>query len=1066
MCCGGVGGVQRVPDRSGKDSMMHKDSRRELLGLVLLFLFFWGHWTWPVSAQTLEERITSILGQMTVEEKIKQLHQDSDFRTATNSRLLIPGFVMADGPHGVRDGLATSFPVGIGMASAWDPELAERIGVAMGKEFRGKGKHQALGPCLDIDRDPRNGRTPETGGEDPYLCAQIVAAVVRGMQTQSVIATVKHYNANHRENGRTTNNIIASQRTLHDLAGLPFRTAVQRGGALSVMNAYNLINGEKCAENANLLTTILRDHWGFPYYVVSDWGSIWSSEKAIKAGCDICMGSDNYRNDLPALVGNGTVPVTVIDAAVRRVLRTKLVAGMLDYQPPGVATDVNSPAHQQLCLEAGRKSLVLLKNQWKILPLGKNPAGYIALIGPSADVLQIDGTGSSYVSPYYTITPKQGIEQLIGAGRVRYARGCDINSIDTSGFSTAVGIARGADAVVYIGGLDQTQEGEGSDRRGGSIDLPGVQQDLINALASANSNLVVVLFSGGVCGIERCIDNVSGLIQAFYPGQEGGRAVAEALFGDINPGGKLPVTYPRNDAQLPPWNDSLEDDYGCGYRWFDQMGYSPLFPFGHGLSYTSFGYSNVSVSPATVAPGEPVTVSFDLSNTGAVAGDEVAQLYLTELTAPGIIPVRQLKGFRRVSLAPGQTERVTLTLTADELYTFDEAGGQYEVRAGTYGVKIGGSSAVLPLSGTFQVTDGQRRPDLTITGVRMVPPYPFPGQKVLFLATVQNQGSAPVQGSVVKVAFAVNGRTVSWSDEFSGTLGPGGMVLVCGNSGPADTSTWTADSVGSYDVVAQVDPDNTIGECVEGNNSYSTAFRVYPALRPNLALFKSVSVTSVERGGLEGQYAVDGDLGTRWSSAYTDPQVLTVDLGARFFLDDVVLYWETAYAREYYLKVADGSGPWVDVLHETNGSGGVETIPVGAVGSRVMMAGVQRATAYGYSLFEVQVHGSAVTGEDPGSVAEGIPRAFLLSEGFPNPFNPSTVMRYEVPAASRVRLAVYDLLGREVSVLVSGILAPGRYEARFGSEGIPSGMYFCRMIAEPLNGGPSYVRVVKLVALK
>jgi beta-glucosidase len=1025
----------------------------------ILLLLFWTLAPSGLVGQTLEERITSILSQMTTDEKIKQLHQEGDFHTAANSRLLIPGFSMADGPHGVRDGLATAFPVGIGMASTWDPELAERIGVAMGKEFRGKGKNQALGPCLDIDRDPRNGRTAETGGEDPYLCARITSAVVKGMQSLPLVATVKHYNANHRENGRTTNNIIASQQVLHEHAGLAFRTAVQEGGTLSVMNAYNLINGEKCAENTNLLTTILRTHWGFPYYVVSDWGSIWNSARAIRAGCDLCMGSDNYKNDLPSLVSSGTFPISVIDDAVRRVLRTKLVAGMLDYQPPGDANDINSVVHQQLCLEAARKSVVLLKNQGNFLPLSKNVPGYIALIGPSAAVLQIDGSGSAYVTPFYTITPKQGIEQLIGAGKVQYAKGCDINSTDTSGFAGAVAIARNADVVVFCGGLDQTQEGEGYDRVGGSINLPGVQQDLINALAAANPYLVVVLFSAGVCGIERSVDNMLGLIQAFYPGQEGGRAVAEVLFGDINPSGKRPVTYPKNDSQLPPWNDSLDDDFGCGYRWFDQMSYAPLFPFGHGLSYTSFAYSNLSISPAAVAPGEPVVVSFDVANTGTRAGDEVAQLYLTNLSAPDIIPVKQLKGFRRVSLVPGQSERVTLVLTADELYYFNETTAQYEVRAGNYGVRIGGSSGNLPLSGTFEITDGPRKPDLTITGIRMVPPYPSPGQKVIFLATVKNQGSAAVQGSVIKLNFTVDGKTVSWSDEFSDTLAPGGMALICGNRGPLDTNTWAAGGVGTYTVGAVVDPDDTIDECVESNNSSSTQLTVYSAPRPNLALYKSVSVTSVEGSGLEGQYAVDGDMGTRWSSAFSDPQVLTVDLGAPFVIDDIVLYWEAAYAREYYVKISSAPGPWVDLLHEVNGVGGTVTVPVGATAQKVMMAGVQRATSYGYSLYEIQVHGSPVTGLEADG-GKGAPQDFSLSEAYPNPFNPKTVVSYQLSAVSDVRLSVYDLLGREVAVLVDEHKVPGKYAVTFDASRFSSGMYLVRMSAG------NYVQTKKILLMK
>lgn len=619
-------------------------------------------------AQTIEDRIDTLISTMTMEEKILQLHQEGSMNTANNIRLGIPGFLMDDGPHGVRDGMATSFPVGIGMASTWDIELARRIGEAMGKEFRGKGRNQALGPCLDIDRDPRNGRSPETGGEDPYLCALITTAVVQGIQSTPCIATVKHYNANHREDGRTSNNIIASQRVLHEDAGLAFRTAVQQGSAFCVMNAYNQINSQKCAENYNLLTTILKTHWGFPFYVVSDWASIWNTENAIKAGCDICMGSDDYKNNLPSLVASGAVPQSVIDEAVRRVLRTKILAGILDYQPPGVPSDVNCIAHQQLCLESGRKSLVLLKNQDSILPLNKSTIKSIALIGPSAATLQIDGSGSAYVTPFYTVSPKQGIESKIGASKVLYTKGCDINSSDTSGFAQARSLADSADVVVYCGGLDPSQEGEGFDRVGGLIQIPGVQQNLIDALAMMNKNIIVVVFSGGICGLNA--DNVKGMIQAFYPGQEGGNALADVLFGDYNPGGKLPVSIPFNISQMPPWlqNDNFDTGYGRGYCWYDKTGFVPQFVFGFGLSYTTFSYSNLVIAPQIVAPGQPVSVRVDVSNTGQSAGEEIVQLYLSDTTSSVSMPVKQLKGFKRVAINPGQTSTVSFTLTADELY--------------------------------------------------------------------------------------------------------------------------------------------------------------------------------------------------------------------------------------------------------------------------------------------------------------------------------------------------------------------------------------------------------------
>lgn len=1046
-------------------SNKQKHSRRT----IVLFLIAWGLFFSRGFGQTVEDRITSILNQMTVDEKILQLHQQGGMNTADNVRLRIPGFLMDDGPHGVRDGMATSYPVGIGMASTWDTALVRRIGMAMGEEFRGKGRDQALGPCLDIDRDPRNGRSPETGGEEPYLCGQITSALVRGIQSTPCIATVKHYNANHRENGRTDNNIIASQRVLHEHAGLAFRTAVQQGGAFCVMNAYNLINGQKCAENANLLTTILRSEWGFPFYVVSDWGSIWSSENAIKAGCDVCMGSNNYAADLPSLVSSGAVSQSVLDEAVRRVLRTKILSGMLDYQPPGNPGNVNSIAHQTLCRQAGRESLVLLKNQGKILPLDKTTVARVALIGPSTDVCQIDGSGSAYVTPFYTISPKQGIEQAIGASKVQYARGCDINSSDTSGYAAALSAAAGADAVIFCGGLDPSQEGEGFDRVGSSINLPGRQQDLLNRLAAVNPNLVAAIFSGGICGLENCINNIRGLIYAFYPGQEGGGALADFLFGDANPGGKLPVTMPKNDAQLPAWNDNFNDDYGCGYRWFDQMGYTPQFAFGYGLSYTTFSYSNLVITPSSVNPGEPVHVSVDVTNTGSRTGDEVVQLYLSDVSSTVWMPVKQLKGFRRVTLAPGQTSTVTFTLTADELYYYNELTASYDIEAGDFTVRAGGSSDNLPLTGSFTVLSGSRKPDLLIENIRMVPRYPLPGQKVIFLANVKNQGSTPTaMGVPLKVAFSVNGKQVCWSDAFTASIPTAGMALVCGNAGPGGVNTWPSDSIGTYNVQAVVDPDNTIDECDETNNTASALLEVFPRPRLNLALNKSVAVTSVEGQdpAYDGSFAVDGSMGTRWSSNFTDPQVIIVDLGTTCYIDDVTLYWEAAFGKDYYIRIAETSSPWVDVRHETAGDGGMDVIPVGANAQKVMMYGAQRGTAWGYSLWEFEIHGSTVTGIADHGSGRNIPERFELSDAYPNPFNPATLISYQLPVAGGVRLTVYDMLGREVAVLVNETKQAGSYTVTFDASSVASGMYLLRMVASAAGGGGGYSAVRKLLVLR
>ena len=1009
--------------------------------------------------QTLEDRIEGILARMTPEEKILQLHKEGGFNTADNVRLGIPGFLMADGPHGVRDGMATSFPVSIGMAATWDTDLAFRVGEAMGKEFRGKGKSQGLGPSMDLDRDPRNGRGPETGGEDPYLCARITTAVVRGIQSTGCIATAKHYNANHRENGRTDNNIQVARRHMMEHIGLQFRTAVQEGGALSVMNAYNLINGEKCAENSTLLTTILRRQWGFPYYVVSDWASIWNSERAIEAGCDVCMGSDDYQNDLPGLLSSGAVSQATLDEAVRRVLRTKAIAGVLDYYPPGDPADVNSADHRQLCAEAGRRALVLLRNTGNILPIDPAALTSVALVGPHALVSPMDGSGSAYVTPYYSIGVREGIERITGPSKIQYAKGCDINSADTSGFAAAAAIAQTADLVVYVGGLDGTQEGEGFDRAGGLIDLPGRQQDLVNRLAAMNPNIIVVLFSGGVCGVSRCESSIRGFIQAFYPGQEAGNAIADVLFGLSNPGGKLPVTYPAANADLPEWNDNFDDDFGGGYRWFDATAKTPLFAFGHGLSYTTFSYSNLTVTPAAAPMGAHVTASVDVQNTGSRSGDEVVQLYLTDDVASVWMPAKALKGFRRVTLGPGEIQTVSMVLTPDELYFYDEITQSYQVEPGTFTVRVGGASDNLPDSKSFEVLDGERKPDLRITGIRTVPAFPLIGDTVIFLATVKNHGTGPTtQGVPVKVRFDVDGEAHSWSDNHTTAIPQGGMALVCSNAGVAGSNAYVVDAVRSFTVTAVADPDQQVAEGVEENNTAVLQVQTRPVPPPNRALRKSVTVSSIEGAGLEGAKAVDGQMGTRWSSQFSDPQFITVDLGEPFDLTELDVYWETAYARSYVIQASADGTTWVVVKNEAAGDGGIDRIPVSVRARYIKLIGVQRATQWGYSILEFEMYGSAVTEVQEG--AGMLPATVVLHQNYPNPFNPSTTIRYGLPIRSRLTLTLYNTLGQQVATLVEGEMDAGFHEAVFDAAGLASGVYICKLTA----GG--FVETRKLVLVR
>ncbi|MEO0404258.1 MAG: glycoside hydrolase family 3 C-terminal domain-containing protein, partial [Bacteroidota bacterium] len=582
----------------------------------------------------LELLIQEQIDAMTVQEKIAQIHRNTFWTTSDNDNLDIPGFVMADGPHGVRFVASTSYPTGIAIAASWNRNLAYRIGQAMGREFHAYGKHQQLGPSLDLCRDPRNGRSPESGGEDPFLCAHMNIGLVQGIQESPVIATIKHFNAVNRQVDRHNVNHVLTQRQLMEHYGYNFRRVIQDAGPLSVMNAYNRVNGDKSAENANLLTQILRNRWGFPFYVVSDWGSIFDGQNALLAGCDLEMHVEIsvYEQVLQGLYDSNQITDADLDRAVRRVLRVKYLTGMMDNMPlSSPFIGANTPEHQELAREAGQEAIVLLKNEDDILPIQTDLN--VALIGPSAQVAQLDGFGSSWVDPPYSISPYEGLLEYMDASQIQFIQGCDINSTDTSGFYAARQAAAAADLVIFVGGLDPTQEGENFwpgpvDRTGGSVELPGVQQDLIAALADENSNLITVIKSGGICAVPNAIDDIKGFLYAFYPGMEGGYAIADVLFGTVNPSGKLPVTMPVNDAQMPEWNDDFSDDYNCGYRYYDELELTPQFAFGFGLSYTTFQYSDFQINDANPEAGAPISLSVEITNTGSVAGAEVVQLYL------------------------------------------------------------------------------------------------------------------------------------------------------------------------------------------------------------------------------------------------------------------------------------------------------------------------------------------------------------------------------------------------------------------------------------------------------
>jgi beta-glucosidase len=795
---------------------------RTLVPLVLL-----GFVTGSTEAQhqlpavSLEARVDGLLRQMTTQEKVEQLF----YKTDGNARLGIPQFTGSDGPHGIGNKAQgwSCFPVTLAMAATWDPDLIQRVGRAIALEQASRGKHRLAAPVLDLLSDPRNGRAPETIGEDPFLGGRITEGFLCGMNETAVFATIKHYNLNTYEANRETNNYQIDQRSLVEFWGEHWRRAIQDGGAMSVMCAYNLVNGEKCAENHNLIKTLLRDRWGFRGYTMCDWGGFWSTEKAMAAELDFCEGNELYIKQLPGLVAEGKIMQNQLDNAVRNVLRTKILAGMLDGQPKVPAAVRDCPEHRTLVYESGLKSMVLLKNQGLILPLDRKIRS-VAIIGPNAATLPLDGHSSSAVIPPYTITPKQGLETLLGADRVFYAKGCDINSTNRSLFAEAKRIARDSEVVIFVGGLDNTVEGEGyfikGDRLTGSVDLPGVQNELINELATLNPNLVLVVISGGPCAVNKVIKNVKGLLYACYPGQEGGRALADILVGNEAPSGKLPVTVPKGDDPMRPRSTDFRNvvTEGVGYRWFDSKIIQPEFAFGFGLSYTTFEYRNLRVTPDRLPAGQEVAVQVDVVNTGQRAGEEVVQLYLSttdDIRPPVAMPVKQLKGFKKVAIQPGQTQRVRFTLTPNELYVFDPAEGRYRVPTGSYQVRVGGSSDNLPLSSSFRLRPAKEHPDLMVTNIRTVPAFPKRGDRVLFVASVLNRGTGPTPANKkLRVSFSVDGHKIASSPALQSSIPAGGMAMVCGSEGVG----WTIGDRAAT-VRAEVDPHHVIAETIESNNA-------------------------------------------------------------------------------------------------------------------------------------------------------------------------------------------------------------------------------------------------------
>lgn len=660
----------------------------------------------------IEARVAALLGQMTLEEKIEQMHGlqlgpiDDLYWTPDNERLQIPGFRMVDGPRGVRAGKATTFPVGMARGATWDPVIERRVGEAMGEEAAAKGANVLLAPTLNTLRHPAWGRAQETYGEDTALLGAMGVAFIRGAQ-EHVLASAKHLAANSIENSRFTVNVTMDERTLREQYLPHFRRAVEEARVASVMTAYNKVGGLYCSENPHLLRDVLDGDWAFDGFVESDWVlGTRSTAPAALAGLDIEMPAPLlFGNALLDAVEGGEVPESVIDDAVRRILRKKLEFH-LDAPAPADTAVVESPAHTDLAREVEREALVLLKNE-AALPLDPAQIQSLVVVGSLADMVNLGDHGSSDSVPSYAITPLAGIQERAGSVAVAHVPGPALTAEDEAAIAAA-------DAVIVVAGLTAEDEGEylgatmpgGGDRHQPDLRLPAEQEALLLAVAAQNPRTIVVLEGGSAIVVRPWVDEVEGLVMAWYPGQEGGRAIADVLFGDASPSGRLPITFPRSVDDLPPFdNESEEVTYGFlhGYRHADAEGLEPEFPFGFGLSYTTFAYSNLELGSATVAPDGILSVRVKVTNTGEAAGDEVVQLYVGYQGSAVQRAPRDLKAFQRVHLDPGQAQEVTLEVPARDLAYWDVAGGGWVVEPIAYEVHVGGSSRDLPLEATFSI---------------------------------------------------------------------------------------------------------------------------------------------------------------------------------------------------------------------------------------------------------------------------------------------------------------------------------------------------------------------------
>jgi len=659
-----------------------------------------------------EERVNELVSQMTLDEKVAQMAGEGPISLPDDGflwsapgveRLGVPPFRMSDGPRGVTGAQgATTFPVGMARGATWEPEIEQRVGAAMGRELRAFGGNVLLAPTINNLRHPSWGRSQETYGEDAHHLSRMAVAFVRGVQ-EHVLANPKHYAANSIEDTRFEVDVTIDERTLREIYLPHFRAAVLEGGAASVMSAYNAVNGQFCGEHEHLLKQILKTDWGFDGFVLSDFiFGMNSTLGSAMNGLDLDMPVARvYGEALLAAVDDGDVPESVIDDAVRRMVRKKLQHG-LDQPSDLDGSVLGNDEHLALAREAAVAGSVLLRNESSALPLDMRALEQIAVVGLLADTPNTGDGGSSKTRPAFVVTPLQGIQDAVGDEVAVEHIGKDVLGAED------LALIEAADAVIVVTGLTAEDEGESLIGAGDRVDL-GLSAErvkLIQDAAAANDRAIVVLEGGSAITMGEWLTDIEALLMAWYPGQMGGHAIADLLFGDANPSGKLPITFPTGLDQLPAFdNESLEVtyDYFHGYRYVDRNGSTPEFPFGFGLSYTTFTVDNLRASPTEAVAGDLVRFSVDVTNTGSVAGAEVIQVYVTYPGSAVERSERELKGFAKVTLEPGSTQTVEVSVPVNDLAYYDVDEAAWALEGLQHEAHVGTSSRDLPLSTTFTV---------------------------------------------------------------------------------------------------------------------------------------------------------------------------------------------------------------------------------------------------------------------------------------------------------------------------------------------------------------------------